>query len=178
MKPAIESHFIGKSLRWVVNTDIDEVDTELLYVNGNDGSWEPVTFGVYSLGMIIAKYMVRKYGFTIHRECSRAAIIHFDDDIYAGSYSHLVENNDEWKRDIANIPPEVISIGMQNSIEMLSVLDNLKKDLKILPSKLMTLDEFMDFYNDTPTDEYEFADVCMRYEVYKETYGNDQSIER
>lgn len=97
---------------------------------------------------------------------------------YSGNFSNCVENNDAWVSDVTAMPRECINKSMANSIELLGILDKLKEDLKIIPSKLMTLDEFMDFYNDTPTNEYEFADVCIRYDVYKEQYGNDQSIER
>lgn len=178
MKPAIESYYRGKSLRWIGSPDIDLGMCDLLHVQNADGSWESVTRGVGSLSLIVAKYMVRMYGFVIQPDHTPVASINFDDDLYAGNFGYCVENNDVWASDIAAMPREAISLSMENSIELLGLLDNLKKDMKILPSKLMTLDEFMDFYNDTPTDEYELSDVCMRYEVYKENYGNDQSIER
>lgn len=173
IKPALLKYYGGRTLIWR-NNPVCDVD-ETLYEMIPGGSCEYVSSNPLSVSHIVAQYMVTAHGFHMHRDRDCVAVIHLDE---LAGMAYGIENNSSWNDAVMHAnDSDHVSKSMRNSIELITVLDKLKTELKILPAKLMSLDEFMAFYDDTPTNEYEFVDVCIRYDVYKEAYGNDQSIE-
>ena len=173
MKPALLKYYSARTLMWRIDPVGDIVET--LYEMMPGGSGEYVSSNPASVSYIVARHMVTAHGFHMHRDRDCVAVIHLDE---LGGMTYGIENNNSWNEAVSHANnSDCVSKSMQNSIELITVLDKLKTELKILPAKLMSLDEFMAFYDDTPTNEYEFVDVCIRYDVYKEAYGNNQSIE-
>lgn len=167
MQPAINAYLLTQDLCWHID---EEISTQpiLHEYDANSKRYIRTSFDVATLTQIVADYLVKHGGFQYINKIS--ASIGFDSSQWIDS----ITRDGSTAVDYGYIDESDIT---RNSITLLSVLDNLKLTLPIHPPHSMTLMEFMAFYHDEPTNVHEFADVCIRYEVYKEKYGDNTSAE-